>query len=78
MFYAKEILDKTNGGLYVFNYYMPITFTPKKKFRNPFYEDTKPSCSIYYDKKIERYHMKDHGDPSYSGDCFWLAGWFLV
>lgn len=71
---AQKILEKTNMGLQVFNLYMPLDFTPKKRFKNPFYQDTKASCFIYYDRKLERYYMKDHGDPTYSGDCFWLVG----
>lgn len=73
------ILASTNFGLKVFEHYMPFPFTPKRPFRSPFYDDRRASCNIYYDERSGSYRMKDFGDESYSGDCFWfvatLLGW---
>lgn len=69
----EEILNRTNRGLDVFTYYMPIDFVPKRNFRNPFYEDKRASCNIYFDSKNNCYRMKDFGDELYSGDCFWFV-----
>lgn len=67
------ILEKTDGGLHVFNYYIPFDFKLKKKFRNPLYDDTKASCYIYKDSKSGKYLLHDFGNPAFSGDCFWFA-----
>ena len=69
----EQILEKTDGGLLVFNYYMPFPFKPKKKFQNPLYEDKRASCYIYKVAKTGVYRMNDFGDPNYSGDCFWFV-----
>ena len=69
----EEILGLTNRGLDVFTYYMPMDFVPKRNFRNPFYEDKRASCNIYFDSKNDCYRMKDFGNELYSGDCFWFV-----
>ncbi len=69
----EQILDKTGRGLHVFNFYMPFEFKPKKNFRNPFYEDRKASCNIYFDGRANCYKMHDFGNSEFSGDCFWFA-----
>ena len=69
----EQILDKTNRGLHVFNFYMPFEFKPKKNFRNPLYDDSKASCNIYFDSRANCYKMHDFGNSDYSGDCFWFA-----
>ena len=37
------------------------------------------SCNIYFDRHSRTFKMKDFGDESYSGDCFWfvatIKGW---
>lgn len=43
----EEILSRTNKGLDVFCFYMPIDFVPKRNFRNPLYDDKRASCNIY-------------------------------
>ncbi|MDN4754809.1 bifunctional DNA primase/helicase [Porphyromonadaceae bacterium W3.11] len=73
MNFKEEILNRTNRGLDVFTYYMPVDFAPKRNFRNPFYEDKRASCNIYFDSKNDCYRMKDFGDELYSGDCFWFV-----
>ena len=73
MNYRDCILMSTQRGLDVFNYYMPFKVIPKKKFKSPFYHDTKPSCHIYLDTKTGYYRYKDFGESQYSGDCFWFV-----
>ena len=72
-----RILQKTNGGLDVFIHYMGDCCT-KKAFRNPFRGDSNPSCHLYYHEDRHggegRYILKDFGDSSWIGDCFWLVG----
>lgn len=71
-----KILQKTNGGLDVFTHYMGED-CKKKVFSNPFRSDSNPSCRLYYhDDKMGgegRYILKDFGDSSWKGDCFWLV-----
>lgn len=70
------ILDKTNGGLKVFQEYLGKTVAPGVKFKNPFYDDTRASCNLYYGKKCGRYFLVDFGDSTLRGDCFWfVARW---
>lgn len=73
----EEILNRTNKGLEVFCFYMPINFVPKRNFRNPLYDDRRASCNIYLDNKSGCYRMKDFGNDAYSGDCFWFAATML-
>ena len=68
-----QILNKTRQGLDVFHHYLGVKFTPNRHFKNPLYNDTKASCSIYLGKKSGIYMMKDFGNMEYSGDCFWLV-----
>ena len=72
-----QILNRTRQGLDVFHHYLGVKFIPNRSFKNPLYNDTKASCSIYLNKKSGIYMMKDFGDPEYSGDCFWLVGKML-
>ena len=69
----QRILNRTGQGLDVFRHYLNVKFTPNKRFKNPYYNDTKASCVIYVNKKTGIYMMKDFGDMEYAGDCFWLA-----
>lgn len=73
MNFKEAILNRTNRGLDVFTYYMPVDFVLNRNFRNPFYEDKRASCNIYFDSKNDCYRMKDFGDELYSGDCFWFV-----
>ena len=73
----EEILSRTNKGLDVFCFYMPIDFVLKRNFRNPLYDDRRASCNIYLDNKSGCYRMKDFGNDAYSGDCFWFAATML-
>ncbi|ETD21292.1 hypothetical protein HMPREF1199_00360 [Hoylesella oralis CC98A] len=73
----EEILERTNRGVEVFCFYMPIDFVPKWNFRNPLYEGKRASCNIFFDTKAQCYRMKDFGNDAYSGDCFWFAATIL-
>ena len=71
----ESILNSTSNGLDVFKHYLAGVFrAPNKAFKNPFYEDTKASCYVFQDKKSGIYKIKDFGDPSFNGDCFFLVG----
>ena len=61
MLRKEEILERTSNGLAVFKHYLP------GKWR-------KASCNIYFDRRGGIYKMKDFGNDSYSGDCFFLVG----
>lgn len=71
-----RILSKTNGGLDVFTHYIGDACT-RKVFRNPFRNDSNPSCHLYYHADRfggeGRYILKDFGDSSWVGDCFWFV-----
>lgn len=43
----EEILLRTNKGLEIFCFYMPIDFVIKRNFRNPLYDNKRASCNIY-------------------------------
>ena len=68
-----ELLRRTKGGLDVFKHYLGSEIGPGKKFKNPFYNDTKASCNLYYGKKTDRYFLVDFGDSTMRGDCFWFV-----
>lgn len=78
MMISKErILSLTENGLHVFSYYLGFEVNLRRNFCNPFYNDKHPSCRIYYDKKSTSYKFYDHGDTTYSGDCFWFVATLL-
>lgn len=70
----EEILQATNGGLDVFRYFIPGGWRVGKKFLNPFYDDKKASCHVYFDTKSKIYKIKDFGEVNFVGDCFFLVG----
>ena len=72
-----QILNRTRQGLDVFHHYLGVKFFPNRNFKNPLYNDTKASCSIYLNKKSGTYMMKDFGNIEYAGDCFWLVSKML-
>lgn len=65
-----SILSVTQNGLAVFKHYIPFDFRLGKNFKNPFYDDRRASCNIYYDRHNQSFKIKDFGNPNYSGDCF--------
>lgn len=74
MLKKEEILSRTNNGLSVFKHYLPGEWRIGRHFLNPLYEDRKASCNIYFDRHSGMYKMKDFGNDSYSGDCFFFVG----
>lgn len=69
-----SILDATNKGLDVFKHFLGRNFIQTNKaFKNPFYQDTKASCNVYFDKAANIYKFNDFGNSDYSGDCFNLV-----
>lgn len=67
----EEILRQTNGGLLVFQHYSGCK-RAHKNFRNPEYDDKRPSCSYFYSDTKHIYLYKDQGND-YKGDCFRFA-----
>ena len=74
MLRKEEILERTNNGLSVFKHYISGNWRIGHNFLNPLYEDNKASCNIYFDRRSGIYKMKDFGNDSYSGDCFFFVG----
>ena len=74
MLRKEEILSRTNNGLLVFKHYLPGDWRIGRHFLNPFYQDKKASCNIYFDRHSGMYKMKDFGNDNYSGDCFFFVG----
>lgn len=70
----EDILRLTDRGLSVFRQYVPVAFRLGKNFLNPFYQDKRASCNVYYERKSGVYKMKDFGNDDYTGDCFTLVG----
>ncbi|PIK20937.1 bifunctional DNA primase/helicase [Prevotella intermedia] len=73
MIEKEQILLLTQGGLNVFSHFLGFEVNLHRNFRNPFYDDRRASCHIYYDRKTSSYKFYDHGDTTYSGDCFWFV-----
>jgi len=69
-----ELLRRTNNGLDVFRYYVPGQWRVGRNFLNPFYDDHKASCNIFFDRKSGCYRIKDFGNDDFSGDCFFFVG----
>lgn len=71
----EDILFKTDRGLKVFGYFFKSNWPGiNKPFRNPFYDDKKAACHIYFDKPNNQYRFIDFGDSSYNCDCFGFVG----
>ncbi|MCF8284514.1 MAG: bifunctional DNA primase/helicase [Sphingobacteriales bacterium] len=69
-----SILQATNNGLSIFKHFLGSKFSRVgKSFKSPFYQDSKASCYLYFDKKSSIYKFKDFGDAEYSGDCFFFV-----
>jgi hypothetical protein len=69
-----EILRRTNNGLDIFKRYVSGEWRIGRNFHNPFYEDHRASCNIYFDRKSGSYRLKDFGNDDWSGDCFAVVG----
>lgn len=71
-----DVLSATKEGFLVFKQAIPELKVNSnniscKSVKNPFYNDTKPSLSIYYWNG--KWWFKDFGDGTYSGDVFDFA-----
>ncbi|MGC4130158.1 MAG: toprim domain-containing protein, partial [Bergeyella sp.] len=65
-----KVLSCTRDGLDIFKHYLPEDWRVGRNFKNPFYDDTRASCNIYFDRRSGMYRLKDFGNPDYDGDCF--------
>lgn len=73
---AQRILQMTDGGLAVFKHYLGEKCLART-FRNPFREDSRPSCHLYANKGgygNAQYYLQDFGDSSFCGNCFAIVG----
>jgi len=72
----KTILEKTDGGLDIFSYYLGKECL-KKKFKSPFRSgDNRPSCHLYLNEppgEQAYYYLQDFGDSRCSGNAFAIA-----
>ncbi|MBD1383740.1 AAA family ATPase [Mucilaginibacter rigui] len=73
----QDILDATKGGFLFYKSIIPNLMVKEnnvscKSVRNPFYNDSNPSLSIYYWNG--QWRFKDFGDESYAGNVFEFAG----
>lgn len=77
MLYASDILRKTDGGLLIFHDLFGDA-CGEKLFRNPYREDTRPSCKLFSKTDgrtgLSKYVLHDFGDSSWCGDCFDIVG----
>lgn len=73
----QAVLQQTNFGLDFYKFVIKdLEMKEEGKCEltlNPFYNDTKPSLSIYYNEDTERWLFYDFGDESYKGDVFDFA-----
>ena len=69
-----EILRRTNNGLDVFRYYIPVQWRVGRNFLNPLYKDRKASYNVYFNRHNNIYRIKDFDNDTYSGDCFFFVG----
>lgn len=71
----ENILSATDRGLRIFEHFLRNTSFRgiNKGFHNPFYEDTKPSCRVYFNKDTQQYNFKDFGDSAFHMDSFALV-----
>ena len=72
---VKKILDKTDDGLKVFVHYLGKN-CQNKTFRNPYRDDDRPSCRLYYHLGRGgggKWYFHDYGNSDWHGDCFWFV-----
>ena len=70
----ENILKETTAGLDIFKYFIRGKWRVGKPFLNPFYNDTKASCHVYFDNGTKTYKVKDFGNADFAGDCFYFVG----
>ncbi len=73
---VQKLLDRTNDGLQVFTHYLGDG-CKNATFRNPYRDDERPSCRLYYRKSKTsiggKWYFHDYGDSHWRGDCFWFV-----
>jgi|TARA_B110001452_G_scaffold251162_1_gene239955 hypothetical protein len=69
-----DVLDRTNGGLSVFEHFIKGFPGPNKAFLNPLYDDHNPSVYVFRDPSQFAYRFIDFGNDSFYGDCFTYVG----
>jgi hypothetical protein len=69
-----DVLDRTNGGLSVFEHFIKGFPGPNKAFLNPLYDDHNPSVYVFRDPSQFAYRFIDFGNDSFNGDCFTYVG----
>ena len=72
---VQKILDRTDDGLKVFVHYLGQG-CQNKTFRNPYRDDDRPSCRLYYHLCKGgggKWYFHDYGDSEWHGDCFWFV-----
>lgn len=73
---VQKLLDHTNDGLKVFTHYLGEG-CKNTTFRNPYRDDERPSCRLYYRKSKTgvggKWYFFDYGDSQWRGDCFWFV-----
>ncbi len=73
----QKILQESDGGIKFFFHVLGeldmVSDNRCENTLNPFYDDTKPSLSVYLIENDDRWRFKDYGDESYSGDVFDFA-----
>ncbi|MFN8257715.1 MAG: DUF3987 domain-containing protein [Bacteroidales bacterium] len=71
---TKEILIRSDNGLDFYKFVIPglvLQGNKCKNIKNPFYNDTKPSLSIFL--KSGQWMFRDHGNSDFAGDVFTFA-----
>jgi hypothetical protein len=74
---TNEILRQTDNGLDFYKFVIPELTQQGNKCKNtknPFYDDKKPSLSIYFYEG--QWLFKDHGEPDFAGDVFSFAAFY--
>lgn len=71
---TSSVLAQTDGGKTFFAHVMRGPIEIKKKYKNPFYQDTKPA--LRFSLPNGRWMFKDFGDDAYCGDVFTFAGFY--
>ena len=62
----ENILKETTAGLDIFKYFIRGKWRVGKPFLNPFYNDTKASCYVYFDNGTKTYKVKDFGNADFA------------
>lgn len=76
---SKEyLLEQSNNGFDFYQFVLgDLEMAEQNKCKNitsPFYDDKKPSLSIFESDDVWRFY--DHGDPTYCGDVFSFASFY--